>query len=416
MPSEWPETTVAEIASLEQNALVGGPFGSNLVSRDYVEYGVPVIRGQNMGQRWIGGEFAYVSSRKAEVLSANLARPGDVIFTQRGTLGQVALVPDKPYERYLISQSQMKLTVDSKKADPLFLYYVFRTPEQQRYIQSHAIQTGVPHTNLGILRRTLVPVPPLAQQTTIARILGSLDDRIELNQRINETLEAMARALFSEYCFNRVAVSERRTISELIDQRIVVIGDGYRAKNSELGTPGLPFIRAGELDNGFNIDNADCLANASVALARDKLSRAGDVGFTSKGTIGRVARVSDRTPRFVYSPQVCFWRSIDPSRLRPSLLYAWMLSGDFSEQVNQISHQTDMAPYVSLRDQRNMTMPFFGPAQHRIADLLDPLLDRASLNLDQNRTLARLRDALLPKVISGELRIAGTGGFVDGEP
>jgi len=141
-----------------------------------------------------------------------------------------------------------------------------------------------------------------------------------------------------------------------------------------------------------------------VAFAREKLSRPGDVAFTSKGTIGRFARVGDRTPKFVYSPQICFWRSVDPSRLRPSLLYAWMLSGDFLEQVNQVSHQTDMAPYVSLRDQRNMTMPMFGADQHRIAYVLDSLLDRASLNLDQCKTLARLRDGLLPKLISGELR------------
>jgi hypothetical protein len=71
-----------------------------------------------------------------------------------------------------------------------------------------------------------------------------------------------------------------------------------------------------------------------------------------------------------------------------------MLTGDFLEQVNQVSHQTDMAPYVSLRDQRNMTMPLFGPDQHSVADVLDCLLNRASMNLDQTKTLACLRDAV----------------------
>jgi type I restriction enzyme S subunit len=92
MPSEdWRQLKVGDVAAPERNALVGGPFGSNLVSRDYVDYGVPVIRGQNMGGRWISGEFVYVTPDKANSLSANLARPGDIIFTQRGTLGQVAL-------------------------------------------------------------------------------------------------------------------------------------------------------------------------------------------------------------------------------------------------------------------------------------------------------------------------------------
>ena len=93
MPGEWHEATVGEIASSTRNALVGGPFGSNLVSRDYVDRGVPVIRGQNMGERWIGGEFVFVSPAKAQSLEANLARPGDIIFTQRGTLGQVRVSP-----------------------------------------------------------------------------------------------------------------------------------------------------------------------------------------------------------------------------------------------------------------------------------------------------------------------------------
>src|SRR5437867_2117838 len=129
--SGWSECSVADIAAPIRNALVGGPFGSNLVQRDYAAKGVPVIRGQNMGLgRWVGGEFVFVSPEKAEQLSPNTARPGDLVFTQRGTIGQVAIVPAGPFERYIISQSQMKLTVDSTKADSTFLYYLFTSEEQ----------------------------------------------------------------------------------------------------------------------------------------------------------------------------------------------------------------------------------------------------------------------------------------------
>src|SRR6267143_5722492 len=110
MAGDWRKVTVGDIVALARNALVGGPFGSNLISSDYVPSGIPVIRGQNMGARWVGGEFVFVSDAKSASLDANLARPGDIVFTQRGTLGQVSLVPDGPYERYLVSQSQMKLT------------------------------------------------------------------------------------------------------------------------------------------------------------------------------------------------------------------------------------------------------------------------------------------------------------------
>jgi type I restriction enzyme S subunit len=141
MIADWKEVTVSEIAASSRNALVGGPFGSNLTSRDYVPNGVPVIRGQNMGGRWISGDFAFVTPKKAASLEANLARPNDIIFTQRGTLGQVSIVPSAPYDFYLVSQSQMKLTVNPSIADPCFFYYLFTTPEQQEYIRLNAIQT-----------------------------------------------------------------------------------------------------------------------------------------------------------------------------------------------------------------------------------------------------------------------------------
>src|SRR4051812_11792682 len=99
MPDGWRRVRVGDLAASVKNALVGGPFGSNLVSRDYVFSGIPVIRGQNMNNRWVSGEFVFVTPEKADSLAANLARPGDLIFTQRGTLGQVGLVPDRPYEK-----------------------------------------------------------------------------------------------------------------------------------------------------------------------------------------------------------------------------------------------------------------------------------------------------------------------------
>ena len=190
---------LADIAAPVRNAIVGGPFGSNLVSNDYVAAGVPVIRGQNMGGKWVSGNFAFVSLEKAAQLSQNVARPGDVVFTQRGTLGQVSLVPNGRYDTYVVSQSQMKITVDPTKADAVFIYYLFKTPEQLQYIFNSAIQTGVPHTNLGILKATPINLPPLSIQRSIAAVVSSLDDRIALLRETNATLEAIAQALFKSW-------------------------------------------------------------------------------------------------------------------------------------------------------------------------------------------------------------------------
>jgi type I restriction enzyme, S subunit len=179
IPEDWDVTTVNEIASSDRNSIVGGPFGSDLVSNDYVESGVPVIRGQNMSCRWVSGSFVFVTHVKAKSLEANLARSGDIIFTQRGTLGQVSVVPEQPFDRYLVSQSQMKLTLDKKNADSVFFYYVFSSSEQQSFIKQNTIQTGIPHINLGILKTIPVQLPSLSEQEAIAEALSDADAFIE---------------------------------------------------------------------------------------------------------------------------------------------------------------------------------------------------------------------------------------------
>jgi type I restriction enzyme, S subunit len=179
IPEDWESGTIKSLAASVSNAIVGGPFGSDLVSRDYVDDGVPVIRGQNMGRRWLKGPYVFVTDKKAASLEANLARPGDVLFTQRGTLGQVSIVPDIPFRRYLVSQSQMKVTLNNKIADSKFLLCWFVSERGQESIRLNTIQTGVPHINLGILRGLTVPIPPIREQEAIAGALNDVDALIE---------------------------------------------------------------------------------------------------------------------------------------------------------------------------------------------------------------------------------------------
>ena len=147
------------------------------------------------------------------------------------------------------------------------------------------------------------------------------------------------------------------------------------------------------------------LSGPPPGFSREKVSQVGDVAFTSKGTIGRFARVGKETPKFVYSPQVCFWRSLDQRRLRHAVLYAWMVSNEFRTQIEAVAGQTDMALYVSLKDQRAMRMPVFGDDQHVLADRLDPLLERKALNVAESGTLSTIRDLLLPRLMSGEIHV-----------
>ncbi|HEV8400250.1 MAG TPA: restriction endonuclease subunit S [Gemmatimonadales bacterium] len=431
MAGDWREATVIEIASSTRNALVGGPFGSNLVSRDYVDHGVPVIRGQNMGARWVAGEFAFVSPEKAESLEANLARPGDIVFTQRGTLGQVSLVPDKPFERYLVSQSQMKVTVDRAIADPLFFYYVFRSAEQQEYIRQNAIQTGVPHTNLGILRDTRVPLPPLPEQQAISNILGTLDDKIELNRRMSETLEAIARAIFKSWFVDFDPV---RTEAEGRDPGLPKeVADLFpdRLEGSEMGK-----IPAGWTVGGFGdvvevLRDQENPLDSPNALFSHYSIPAFDEGQVPKPEDGHsIKSLKFRVPAGV----------VLVSKLNPEIERVWMVdvrpderpvcsteflvmrgrppftrgyvfclarSPVFRQQIEGLvtgtskSHQRAQAE--SVLNLRVVVPPAgFARAFEHFAELL---LARTLDCRRESATLASLRDALLPKLVSGEVRV-----------
>jgi type I restriction enzyme, S subunit len=93
---------------------------------------------------------------------------------------------------------------------------------------------------------------------------------------------------------------------DLIRGGVLSIGDGYRAKNSELSLKGLPFARAGNINNGFDFSEADHFPVSEKGKVGEKISKPGDVVFTSKGTVGRFAFVRETTPTFVYSPQLCY--------------------------------------------------------------------------------------------------------------
>lgn len=188
---------------------------------------------------------------------------------------------------------------------------------------------------------------------------------------------------------------EARTVQQYIDAGVLEIGDGYRAKNSELGTEGIPFARAGNIDEGFSFEGADRFPLESLDLVGPKVSQVGDSLFTSKGTVGRIAFVNEATPRFVYSPQLCYWRSRDAEVLDPKFLNVWMRGSEFSAQVAYLKGQTDMADYVSLRDQRRMTITL-PPVreQRRMADIVFSFDEKVALNRRLNQVLEQMAQAI----------------------
>ena len=200
MSSEWRSTTIEAIAAEESYSISIGPFGSRMKSDCYVNSGVPVVRGNNIsGGKYPEGDFVFVAEEKAAELKSSQVRGGDLVFPHRGAIGRVALIPENG--RMILSSSLMKLTPCREQCCPAFLLYFFRTRKGVQELLKNASTVGAPGIGqpLASLKQISLDLPPLKEQKAIAHILSTLDEKIELNRKANETLEAMAKALFNSW-------------------------------------------------------------------------------------------------------------------------------------------------------------------------------------------------------------------------
>ena len=300
----WPRKKLELLAADEPYSFVGGPFGSKLTSRDYSDQGIPVIRGSNLNNgRFLDmNEFVYVSDSKVRKdLSGNLAKPGDLVFTQRGTLGQVAIIPKEGIsDRYVVSQSQMKLTVDDTKADQFFLYYYFSSREVIDRITNFTSSSGVPHINLTVLRNFEIPVPPLEIQKSIASILSAYDDLIENNRRRIQLLEQAARLLYKEW-FVRLrfpghehvrvmdGVPEGWERKTAFDEMDILSGGTPKTGVPDYWNGDIPFFTPKDsMDYAYALATEKRLTEEGLRNCNSKLYPKDTIFITARGTVGKI--------------------------------------------------------------------------------------------------------------------------------
>tara|TARA_R110001592_G_scaffold338040_1_gene624886 strand:- start:4527 stop:5909 length:1383 start_codon:yes stop_codon:yes gene_type:complete len=203
MSSDWPEFSIDELKASSRNAIAMGPFGSRIKAENFVDVGVPVIKGGNLnGDFILEDKFSYLTDDKATELRTSNAFRRDIVITHRGTIGQVGIIPDNSlYERYVVSQSQLKVTLDQEKVNPYFIYYFLRSPLGQHRLLLNSSQVGVPAIAQAStsVKGIMVPCPDKDIQDKIVEILLNIDHKIELNRQTNQTLEQIAQVIFKSW-------------------------------------------------------------------------------------------------------------------------------------------------------------------------------------------------------------------------
>jgi type I restriction enzyme S subunit len=370
--------------------------------------GFPILRVAEVLDGRIRPTFTeFVRSEFEPSLKGKLSRPGDVVLTTKGTVGRVAIMPN---QHTAFAYSPQVCYFRPSEVGPLksqYLYYWLRSSEFRNQAAAMKGQTDMAdYLNLSDIGSLRITLPSLAHQQSIAEVLGALDEKIAVNEQIAETSIALGDSLH-ELLMGSSESARVMTIGELSAGGHLSFGDGYRTKRSELGSPGLPILRVAEVGHGdINPTFTDCVRDEFRTAMGGKVSKPGDLVLTTKGTVGRVAIISSPYPEFVYSPQVCYFRPSSGSVVSSFYLFHWFRGNEFWRQANGLKGQTDMADYLSLRDVRSLrvTVPPQDQAQ-AFNEKCAAVHARVEASWGENKTLAALRDTLLPQLVTGKLRI-----------
>ena len=391
--SEWKEYNMSEL--IDEIAM--GPFGSNIKVDCFVKKGVPVLNGSNLtGFKLSEKSFNYVTKEKAESLGKSNAKRGDIIVTHRGTLGQVSYIPDdSSYDSYVISQSQFRFSCKKDLVFVPYLVYYFHSREGQYKLLSNACQVGVPALArpTSTFKEISVILPPIEEQKRIAGVLSSLDDKIDLLNRENATLEALAETLFRHYFIENPNPTWKE--GKLGDVAKIGIGRTPPRKETKwFSTSSLDVKWISIKDMGeqgvFIFNTTESLTNDAVETFKIPIIPPNTVVLSFKMTVGRIGITSEA---MLSNEAIAHFILDDNSPISKEYLYFFLklfkyeTLGSTSSIVTSINSAMIKEMDLIIPDKDAMML---------FNKQVRPLFEKIKTNQQQITSLSSQRDTLLP--------------------
>ena len=396
--------------------IAAGPFGSNLKVSCFVNDGFPIIDGANLKSFKVTDNITkFVTEEKARSLHRSIAKRGDIVVTISGTLGQIAYIPDDSnYEEYLCSQRQFRVTFDTTKVYVPYLVFYFHTYEGKHKILSFPNQVGVPALSqpLKNFRQISVQLPTLETQKKIASIVESINGKIEQNEIINNNLEQQAKAIFKSWFidfepFGGVQPSEMQFIPLQELCKVVTKGTTPTTLGKSFTSSGINFIKAESILDNHSIDSSKFafIDEETNALLKRSIIKANDIVFTIAGTLGRFAMVDNSVLPANTNQAVAIIRP-DETKVTPAYLYSFFIGNWHNEYYSKRIQQAVQAN-LSLTTIKSLPIAVLNnTTMSNYEKLVSPLFALMKNNEEENRRLSKLRDALLPRLMSGELDVS----------
>ena len=335
--------------------------------------------------------------------------PGDLFVslkdvTQSGDLlGSVARLPPAVSEGRL-TQDTVKLVPKKDSVPSDYLYWLLRTPQYRAYCRAHAMGT----TNLSLSRRDFLSFPapdPTPEQLRLTELLEDVEEQIELNRRMNRTLEALAQALFRRQFVafdghDRLAdsgtdlgeIPEGWTVGRLADEFKLTMGQSPPGSTYNEDGEGLPFYQ-GATDFGFRFPS-----RRKFCTEPKRFADAGDTLISVRAPVGTMNMALER---------LCIGRGVAALRHKSGARsYTYWTADRLRQRFEVFNAEGTVFGSINKRDFSNLrvVVPPLGEVEafEREVGSLD---DRVEANVRQLRTLAALRDALLPELVSGRVRV-----------
>lgn len=376
------------------NEIAMGPFGSNIKVECFVDDGVPVLNGSNLEGFELGEKsFRYVTEEKADSLGRANVHKGDIIITHRGTLGQIVYIPETAkYNRYIISQSQFRIRCNEKVL-PEYLVYYFHTPIGQHKLLSNASQVGVPALARpsSTFQKIEVDLPDLEIQRQVVKNIKSLQNKIALNNKINDNLEQQALELFSNY---QKASDKKICFTDVIQ----ILGGGTpRTKESAYWDGDIPFFTPKDVGCPYTISTEKTITEDGLNHCNSRLYPVNTVFVTARGTVGKVCMPG--VPMAMN--QSCY--ALVGKNLHQLMVYFYTLA-----TVERLKHKASGAVFDAIT-----TRDFSSEYINRLSEqdeksflkIVEPMFQMMLSNIFENKKLENLRDTLLPKLMAGELAV-----------
>ena len=363
-------------------------------------------------------ERSFISKERDALLGKGRLVRNDVVLTTRGTVGNVAYFDGSvPFEHMRINSGMVILRARRPTLEPRYLYFFVRSALFGAQVSSLRTGSAQPQLPIRDINKIEIPIPPVPEQRAIAHILGTLDDKIELNQRMNEALEAMARTLFQSWFVDFDPV---RAKAEGRDP-------GLPRETAELFPDGFEESELGEVPRGWSIASlGEILELAYGKALKQEERRIGEVlVFGSNGQVGWHDQKLVDGPGIVVgrkgNPGVVTWAQTDFWAIDTAFYVVpradcsslrWLYYALARQDLASLG--ADSAVPGLNRNLAYMSLELLPPRsiQDAFNSYVQPLFDRREHTDEQGRTLAGLRDALLPKLISGELRVKDAERFV----